>query len=79
MNIEGAERLAIRGMEEHLSKVRNFAISCHDFVADRGGSDELRTRADVIGWCQQMGLQVFQRRDDRRPWVRDYVYAKWPD
>lgn len=78
MNIEGAERLALQGLVEHLPKIQNFAISCHDFVADRGGSADLRTRADVLAWCQRHGLEVSRRPQDPRAWIKDYVYARWP-
>lgn len=36
MNIEGAERLAIRGMEETLKKTEVVCVSCHDFLAEIG-------------------------------------------
>ena len=76
MNIEGAERLAIKGMRKDDYSIRHYAISCHDFVADRDGTDELRTREEVLAHFNDMGLAIEQRLDDPRPWVRDYVYAK---
>ncbi|MDN3646949.1 FkbM family methyltransferase [Pontixanthobacter aestiaquae] len=76
MNIEGAERLAIKGMRKDDYSIRHYAISCHDFVADRDGTDELRTREEVLKHFGDMGLKIEQRLGDPRPWVRDYVYAK---
>lgn len=77
MNIEGAERLAIKGMAEDDHSVRYYAISCHDFVADRdGNADELRTREEILSHFRARNMEIDQRRDDPRPWVRDYVYAK---
>ena len=37
MNIEGAERQAIQGMEDSPRNTRHVCISCHDFLADDGG------------------------------------------
>lgn len=77
MNIEGAERLAIRGMARTTALVRHYAISCHDFVADRGpGAEDLRTREEVLAFLQQQGLEIARRSADPRPWVRDYLYAR---
>src|SRR6266700_6570032 len=33
-NIEGAERIALKGMTKVIRKVRHVSISCHDFLAD---------------------------------------------
>lgn len=78
MNIEGAERLAVRGMSASHPMIGHFAISCHDFVADRDGpaADDLRTREDILAFLKSLDLDIAQRLDDPRPWVRDYVYAR---
>ncbi len=75
MNIEGAERLALSGMGEMAQKTKNVCISCHDFLADEGGPDELRTKADVISFLRQNGFAVSLRESDERCNVRDYVYG----
>jgi FkbM family methyltransferase len=75
MNIEGAERLAIRGMGTLLPDTRHVCISCHDFLADDGGSEELRTKAFVREFLVEHGFEVTTREDAREPWTRDYVYA----
>jgi len=75
MNIEGAERLAIRGVGTLLANTRHVCISCHDFLADDGGSDELRTNAFVREFLVEHGFQVTTRDDAPEPWTRDYVYA----
>jgi hypothetical protein len=74
MNIEGAERLALRGMTETLPKIRHLCISCHDFMADRGGPDEMRTRAFVMEFLEARGF-VLTTRDHAADWVRSYVYG----
>lgn len=78
MNIEGAETLALEGLVDNARRIEHFVISCHDFLADDGDSPTLRTRDHVLAWCLSKGLQVSQRHEDHRPWVRDYVYARWP-
>jgi FkbM family methyltransferase len=75
MNIEGAERLAVSGMGEMVRKTKNVCISCHDFLADEGGPNELRTKADVIAFLKEKGFVVSVRESDGRCTVRDYVYG----
>jgi FkbM family methyltransferase len=76
MNIEGAERLALPGMEAIAGSVRNLAVSCHDYMADRGGDDSMRTRAFVQDFLVGHGFEVRERRaDDRRDFARSYLYA----
>jgi FkbM family methyltransferase len=79
MNIEGAEKLAIRGMNRTLPITRAMSISCHDFKADRVGDDELRTKALVRDFLLGHGWRVSSRDDDRRPWIRDQLNAVNPN
>ncbi len=75
MNIEGAERLALYGMREMVQKTRNVCISCHDFLANEGGPNELRTKAEVVAFLKQNGFVVLLRESDGRCNVRDFVYG----
>ena len=75
MNIEGAERAAIRGVGSLLANTRHLCISCHDFLADDGGSDDLRTKAFVREFLVEHGFEVTAREDAPEPWTQDYVYA----
>jgi FkbM family methyltransferase len=75
MNIEGAERQAIRGVGPLLAGTRHLCISCHDFLADDNGSEELRTKRFVRDFLLEHGFQVTIRDDAPDPWTRDYVYA----
>jgi FkbM family methyltransferase len=75
MNIEGAERLALSGMGDMAHRIKNVCISCHDFLADLGGPNELRTKADVITYLKRNGFTVVLRESDGRCNVRDYVYG----
>src|SRR5262245_23053082 len=47
MNIEAAEGAALTGMGSLLGATRHVSIACHDYLAERRGSDEWRTRAFV--------------------------------
>lgn len=74
MNIEGAERLALSGMGEMARKIKNVCIACHDFLADEGGPNELRTKADVIAFLKQNGF-VVSLRESEGDFLRNYVYG----
>jgi FkbM family methyltransferase len=77
MNIEGAERLALKGMDRRARLVRNMAVSCHDFLADHGGDDSCGTRAFVERFLVDHGFEVVERRaDDDRDWARSYLYGR---
>jgi FkbM family methyltransferase len=75
MNIEGAERQAIQGLGEVLASTRHVCISCHDFLADDGGTEELRTKGVVCDFLVERGFRVITRGDAPDPWTRDCVYA----
>jgi len=75
MNIEGAERLAIQGMGTLLANTRHVCISCHDFLADDGCPEELRTKGFVREFLVQNGFHVTTRDDAPDPWTRDYLYG----
>ena len=75
MNIEGAERLALSGMTRTLAITRHVAISCHDFLAERGGADDYRTRGLVQECLRRNGFHITTRPHDGRDWIRDYLYG----
>lgn len=75
MNIEGAERQAIQGMGGVLATTRHVCISCHDFLADDGGPEELRTKSFVHDFLVERGFRVITRDEAPESWTRDYVYA----
>lgn len=76
MNIEGAERLALDGMASCAAICRNIVISCHDFIADAGGSDQFRTFEVVKRKLEALGFELRFRPDHSAPWVRYYVYGR---
>ena len=76
MNIEGAERLAIRGMREGLPRTHTLCICCHDFLADICGDDLLRTREAVTEFLEENHMRVKQENGPGvLPYVRERVWA----
>lgn len=71
MNIEGAERLAIRGMDRVAQMTDHICISCHDFL----GTDWGRTSEEVRAWLDARGFRVLQRPNHPIPPVRFLVYG----
>lgn len=72
MNIEGAERLALIGFENRSPAVRNWCISCHDFL----GLPDTATSEFVENWFRERGIS-----SGRHPtvagsdWMEFYIYA----
>ena len=76
MNIEGAERGAMMGLQKQAGRVRHLAISCHDFVAEAGGGDQFRTKDAVRARLGELGFDVTERDDAATPWEADVLFAK---
>lgn len=70
MNIEGAERDALRGMEQMVPNVASLTISTHDFLGTEWG----RTKEFVLGWLREHGFEVEENGSDD-PVFGGYVYA----
>ena len=47
MNIEGAERQAMLGMEQAVRNIRQISVACHDFRFERGEGEWFCTRSFV--------------------------------
>jgi FkbM family methyltransferase len=75
MNIEGAERHALLGMDAVLPRVRQICVACHDFRADRGDGEQFRTRTFVRQFLVKHGFTLAGRPDDPRNYVRDHVFG----
>ena len=76
MNIEGAERFAIRGMREILRQTETLCVCCHDFLAEAGGEDSLRTKGLVVEFLRECGFRVVRRPEPNlAPYVRDQVWG----
>lgn len=76
MNIEGSERLAIRGMAATLKETEILCVSCHDFLAQSAEDDGLRTKGLVRDFLRQNGLDVVEREEPGlAPHLRDQLWA----
>jgi len=75
MNIEGAEREALLGTGQLLAATRHVCIACHDFLAERGGPERMRTKAFVSDLLLDHGFSLTSRDDAPDPWTRDYIYG----
>lgn len=73
VNIEGAERFVVKGMDRSVKKIKHVAISCHDFRYAAGESEFFKTRDEVMAYLQQHFILSFQQTGDA---VRDnYIYG----
>lgn len=75
MNIEGAERYALLGMDPVMQRIRQICIACHDFRADRGDGEQFRTRAFAEHFLIEHGFTPASRADDPRVGIRDHVFG----
>jgi FkbM family methyltransferase len=79
MNIEGAERLAIRGMTETLKHTQALCICCHDFLAAETEDESCRTKLVVEEFLRQNGLRVVERSEPGSPsYINHQVWAYSP-
>jgi FkbM family methyltransferase len=72
-NIEGAERFVISSLGDSVSKIRNVAISCHDFRYRYDGNEFFRTRNMVEEYLKDNHFSVIPDNNDRK--FDDWVYA----
>lgn len=72
MNIEGAEWEALMGFSDQHSLVKNFCISCHDFLGPK-----TETHVRVKQWLEQKGYQLAPPPESQigQPWLDYYLYA----
>jgi len=76
MNIEGSERLAIKGMSGTLRNTEVVCISCHDFLAQRATDSACCTKKEVRQFLERSGLEVIGRSDPALPaYVQDQLWA----
>jgi FkbM family methyltransferase len=66
MNIEGAERLAVRGMGTMIRATRYISISCHDFKFRESNNSFYRTRAIIEKFLIEQGFEIIPRHSDVR-------------
>ena len=73
MNIEGAERLAVKGMSASIAKTRYALIGCHDFRADKEGLETMRTKSIVVEFLMHHGFRTVTRKAQSRTAYEDFV------
>jgi FkbM family methyltransferase len=75
MNIEGAERYALPGMERVIPHIHQICVACHDFRSELGHGEQFRSRAFVERFLIDHGFTLASRPDDPRDFVRDHVFG----
>lgn len=75
MNIEGAERYALIGMESMIASTKCICIACHDFMANRGLGEHYRTKQYVETFLGNHGFKIVSHPEDPRDYVRCHVFA----
>lgn len=75
MNIEGAERYALVGLERVIQHIRQICVACHDFRSNRGEGEQFRTRAFVERFLTEHGLEIASRPDHPDVGVRDHIFG----
>lgn len=75
MNIEGAERYALAGMDSLMPRIRQICVACHDFLGQMGRGEQFRTRAFVENFLTGHGFALRSRPEDDRDYVRDHVFG----
>jgi FkbM family methyltransferase len=78
MNIEGAERHALSGVEPMIARIRQICVACHDFRSELGHGEQYRTRAFVESFLTKHGFTLASRQNDPRDYVRDHVFGLRP-
>lgn len=64
MNIEGAEAQAIYGMTDSIDRIRHVAIACHDFRAEEGDNNAMRTSEVVMKFLKEHGFEIIKQGSD---------------
>lgn len=75
MNIEGAEKLVIKGMENTIKMTKNICISCHDFRAEKESKPELKTKEEIVAFLTRNDFKITTREFHKKPWIRDQINA----
>jgi FkbM family methyltransferase len=78
MNIEGAEREALQGMDAIMPRIEQICVACHDFWSEKGHGEKFRTRVFVEHFLAKHGFTIESRPGDPRDYVRDHVFGLRP-
>ncbi|MCK9208530.1 MAG: FkbM family methyltransferase [Salinivirgaceae bacterium] len=72
MNIEGSENEVIKGMEQTLKATKYIAISCHDFLFEKGTSNIKNTIIEILS---DNGFEL-SFNNTGHPAIDSWVYGK---
>jgi len=75
MNIGGAERRAILGMESTIREVSHACIACHDVFTERHHGEHMQTKSLIVKYLQDRGFEVFRSQGEQYSAAEDYVLA----
>ena len=73
INIEGSEQLLIKNFQS-IKIVKNIAISCHDFLADRVNDDRLRTKESVTKFLLKNNFKIYNKSTGV-DYLDDWIYG----
>jgi len=73
VNIKDAEQLLI-GSFEKISRVKHVAISCHDFLNERSGDVNFKTKKSVIQYLENRSFDIYYKRTGI-DYVDDWIYG----
>jgi hypothetical protein len=73
VNIKDAEQLLI-GSFEKISRVKHVAISCHDFLNERSGDVNFKTKKSVIQYVENRSFDIYYKRTGI-DYVDDLIYG----
>lgn len=74
INIEGSEQLLIKNFQS-IKIVKNIAISCHDFLANRANDDRFRTKESVTTFLLNNNFKIYNRNTGV-DYLDDWIYGK---
>lgn len=75
VNIEGAERFLVEeSRPEVFERVRNIAISCHDFRYRKEGFEFFRTKDLISDYFRRVGFQI-QMQSTGVDYIDDWIYG----
>ena len=75
VNIEGAERFLTEEIRpEVFKKIKNIAISCHDFRYRKEGVEFFRTKEIITAYFNELGFRI-QSQSTGIEYIDDWIYG----
>jgi len=73
VNIEGAEKLLIQNYKG-IQFTKHVAISCHDFLAERGGDKWFYSKKEVLAFLKANNFKLFHKNTGT-DYIDDWIYG----